>query len=323
MNISITGASGFIGKLLLQQLAATPHALAILSRKQGGATPGIRCVQGDLLQENTALHVFADNSDVIVHCAGEIKDERLMQQLHVDGTRHLLNAVRASIRKHGKPVHWVQLSSVGAYGLDGAGAQTGRTISEASEELPVGVYEVTKTASDQLVRDFAGQEPLFSYTIVRPTIVIGASMPNQSFHAMARMIKRGVFFRIGRQPAMATYVHVDDVVRALLQCISDTRARGKVFIVANDCPLEQVVTSLAQAMRVAPPRWTLPEAPLRWLLKLTPSWIKLPLTTARVDALTRKTRYSSALIGSSLDFFPAESIPESIPQLIHDSAHRL
>lgn len=323
MNISITGASGFIGKLLLQQLAATPHALAILSRKHGSAVPGIRCVQGDLLQEDAALHAFADNSDVILHCAGEIKDERLMQQLHVEGTRHLLNAVGASIRKHGKPVHWVQLSSVGAYGLDGPGAQTGRTISEASEERPVGVYEVTKTASDQLVRNFAEQEPLFSYTIVRPTIVIGANMPNQSFHAMARMIKRGIFFRIGRRPAMATYVHVDDVVHALLQCISDTRARGKVFIVANDCPLEQVVTALAQAMRVAVPRWTLPEAPLRLLLKLTPSWLKLPLTPARIDALTRKTHYSSALIGSTLDFFPAESIPQSIPQLIHDSADRL
>ncbi len=323
MKISITGASGFIGKLLLKQLSSTQHAVSILTRKEADAGPGVSCIRGDLLKEDAALHAFADGSDVILHCAGEIKDESLMQQLHVDGTRHLLRAVSASIKQHGKPVHWVQLSSVGAYGLDGAGSQSGRTITEDSQEQPVGMYEVTKTASDQLVREFAAQEPLFSYTIVRPTIVIGSNMPNQSFHAMARMIKRGAFFRIGRRQAIATYVLVDDVVRALLQCISDRRAHGKVFIVANDCPLDQVIDALALAMQVAAPKLILPEAPLRLLVKLTAPWLKLPLTTARIDALTRKTHYSSSLIGSTLGFFPAESVPQSIPQLINDSSDRL
>lgn len=323
MKISITGASGFIGKLLLQQLASTQHSVSILTRKDPDAGPGINCIKGDLLKDDAALQAFANDSDVILHCAGEIKNENLMQQLHVEGTRHLLRAISTSIKQHGKPVHWVQLSSVGAYGLDGADSQSGRTITEDSQEQPVGMYEITKTASDQLVRDFAAREPLFSYTIVRPTIVIGSSMPNQSFHAMARMIKRGAFFRIGRRQATANYVLVDDVVRALLQCVSDHRAHGKVFIVANDCPLEQVVGALALAMQVAPPKLVLPEAPLRLLVKLTAPWLKLPLTSARIDALTRKTHYSSSMIGDTLGFFPAESVPQSIPRLINESAERL
>lgn len=323
MKISITGASGFIGKFLREELTALNHDISVLTRKDLPSIQGVRCIKGDLLQEGSALDAFVDGSDVICHCAGEIKDESLMQQLHVDGTRHLLNAVHTSIKKHGKPVHWVQLSSVGAYGLDGEGAQSGRTITEASVEQPAGMYEVSKTVSDQLVREFALKEPLFSFTIIRPTIVIGSTMPNQSFHAMARMIKRGIFFRIGRQPAMGNYVHVHDVVRALVQCIGDARAHGKVFIVANDCPLNQVVDALAHAMQVAPPKLVLPEGVLRLLVKFTSPWLKLPLTTARIDALTRKTHYSSDLIGKTLGFFPLEPIPASIPRLIADSSARL
>lgn len=323
MKISITSVSGFIGKFLLEELILLNHDISILTRKELPAKHGICNIKGDLLHEGIALDVFVDGSDVVFHCAGEIKDERLMQQLHVNGTQNLLNAVHASIKKYGKPVHWVQLSSVGAYGLDGEGAQSGRTITESSAEQPKGIYEVSKTASDQLVHEFSLIEPLFSFTIIRPTIVIGTTMPNQSFHAMARMIKRGIFFRIGRQEAMGNYVHVQDVVRALVKCAYDTRALGKLFIVANDCPLGEVVDALAHAMQVAPPKLVLPERILRLLVKLTPPWLKLPLTTARINALTRRTHYSSDLIGKTLGFFPLEPITASIPRLIADSSARL
>lgn len=323
MKISITGASGFIGKTLCAELISLNHDISILTRKNVSPIIGVTVVKGDLIFEDGNLQEFVDDVDVVFHCAGEIKNEALMERLHVEGTKRLLNAVDASIRKSGKPVHWVQLSSVGAYGVSGPGAQGSRIINEQSPEHPFGVYELTKTASDHLVREFAQQEPLFSFTILRPTVVIGSDMPNQSFHAMARMIKRGLFFRIGRKQAIANYVHVDDVVRALIQCLADVRARGKVFIVSNDCPLDVVVNALAGAMNVPLPKWVVPEGPLRLLVKAIGPWVKLPLTMARIDALTKQTHYSSVLINQTLCFSPAASIPEIIPRLVADSAGRL
>lgn len=323
MKISITGASGFIGKILCDELVKLNHVIFILTRKDVPSTAQVNVVKGDLIFDNANLRVFVDRADVVCHCAGEIKDETLMERVHVEGTKHLLAAVQASITKYGKPVHWMQLSSVGAYGVDGPGSRGSRIINEQSPENPFGAYELTKTASDRLIYEFAQQEPLFSFTILRPTVVIGSSMPNQSFHAMARMIKRGLFFRIGRQQTIANYVHVDDVVQALIKCLFDVRARGQVFIVSNDCPLEMVVDSLANAMNVPAPKWVVPERPLRLLMKATSPWIKLPLTIARIDALTRQTHYSSDRISQTLDFSPVASIPEIIPKLVAQSAQRL
>ena len=323
MRISVTGASGFIGKSLCNELVLLHHSVFALSRKKTLSFANVSVFNGDLSADSANLNLFMDDVDVVCHCAGEVKDETLMESVHVDGTMRLLSAVHESIMRHGKPVHWVQLSSVGAYGFDELSARGCRVINEESPENPLGIYELTKTASDHLVYKFAQEHPLFSFTILRPTVVIGSNMPNQSFHAMARMIKRGLFFRIGRQQAFANYVHVDDVVQALIKCVFDVRARGKVFIVSNDCPMEMVVYSLAIAMNVAIPKWVVPEKPLRFLIKATNSFIKLPLTTARVDALTRQTHYSSDLISQTLSFSPLYSIPEIIPKLVSDSAERL
>lgn len=323
MKISITGASGFIGKILCTELVSLNHVVSILTRKNYSSIAGVAVVKGDLISEGSSLQTFLDGADVVFHCAGEVRNEALMERLHVDGTKRLLNAVGATLRRNGKPVHWVQLSSVGAYGVTGPDAHGNRTINEQSPEHPFGVYESSKTVSDQLVRDFAQQEPLFTFTILRPTVVIGSNMPNQSFHAMALMIKRGLFFRIGRKQAIANYVHVDDVVRALIQCLADVRARGKVFIVSNDCPLDMVVSTLAGAMNVPVPRWVMPEGLLRLLVMATSSWVKLPLTMTRIDALTKQTHYSSKLINETLCFSPLVSIPEIIPRLVAESHDRL
>lgn len=235
----------------------------------------------------------------------------------------MLDAVRGSIEKNKKPVHWVQLSSVGAYGIGGEGSREKRVINEQSPENPHGVYEITKTKSDQLIREFASVEPLFSFTILRPTIVIGSKMPNESFHAMARMIKRGLFFWIGRKKAIANYVHLDDVVGALIKCLNDPRAKGGTFIISNDCPLTDVVVAVANYMKVPVPKWIVPEKLLRLVVGIIDPWVRTPLTTQRIDALTRQTHYSSRLICEVLGYSPSSSVPEIIPKLLDESADRL
>jgi nucleoside-diphosphate-sugar epimerase len=324
MKISITGASGFIGKALCDVLRTSNHEISILTRQEKVSVPNVCVVKGDLLSESESLQEFVDDADAIFHCAGEIKNEDLMEQVHVEGTKRLLSALGRTIRKNGKPVHWVQLSSVGAYGISGPGTQDEREISEQSPEQPVGVYEFTKTVSDRLVREFAQIEPLFSFSILRPTVVIGSQMPNQSFHAMARMIKRGYFFRIGRhKQAVANYVHVEDVIRALIRCLTDVHARGKTFIVSNDCPLDLVISALARSMDVPVPSWVIPESPLRLLVRATSPWLNLPLTTARIDAMTKQTHYSTRLIEQTLSFYPLLPIVEVIPRLVAESRERL
>jgi len=140
-------------------------------------------------------------------------------------------------------MHWVQLSSVGAYGPPPVPSAR-RVVDEESPEAPRGVYEETKTASDRLVRQASGHHGL-SISLLRPTAVIGATMPNASVRALVAMVRRGWFMYPGPVDAVANYVHVDDVVSGLLACANHPRAAGQDFILSSDCLWTALVSHVA------------------------------------------------------------------------------
>lgn len=312
MNVSMTGGSGFIGKLLCKALVSRGDVVTLLSRK-GRVEQDVAVVVGDLTEASVSLDSFVANCDVLYHCAGEIANTALMHRLHVKGTTSLLAAVHRRIKRTGKPVHWVQLSSTGAYGRQADLAQ----IDESFDPAPVGEYEVTKTIADELVVALAAIEPLFTFTIVRPTVVIGQSMPNQSFFQLARMVGKGWFFYIGKAASnVSTYVHVNDVVSALVACGNDSRAAGHTFIIANDCAQKDVIDAFARFTGRKKPSLQIPEPVLRLLMRIIPSLVRLPLTPQRVDALVKKGGYANRHIREVLGFRFEYPIPESVPDVL-------
>lgn len=316
MIISITGGSGFIGKLLSAALAARGDRITQLSRRDSMPKSSVRWIKGDLVSGEDALVEFVQDCDVVYHCAGEVKNKALMYALHVEGTRNLLKAVSDEIKRTGRAIHWVQLSSTGAYGPQARGSSLVTTVDERFAPAPVGEYEVTKTIADELVAALGAIQPLFTYTIIRPSIVIGKDMSNQSFFQMASIVRRRLFFYIGAHASLATYVHVDDVVQALLICSIDHRAAGETFILSNDCLLKDVIDQMAKCQGVPTPRLRMPEVGVRMLIRVFSPFLRLPLTQERVDALTKRVGYSAAHIKNTLGFDFNSSIPEAVPSLI-------
>lgn len=119
-----------------------------------------------------------------------------MHALHVEATERLIIAAKRSARQSGMPVHWVQLSSVGAYGPVLEKANSERIVTEETASAPVGVYECTKTLADELVMSSV-ENGVFSYSILRPSNVYGSGMPNGSLRQWARLIKAHCFFYVG------------------------------------------------------------------------------------------------------------------------------
>jgi len=180
MVIAITGGTGFVGKQLVNHHIQLGHQVRLLSRKSSLKEENAKFFIGDLSDPNVDLSSFLHSVDILYHCAGEINNEHLMQELHVNGTQRLIEAAKGRIEK------WVQLSSVGAYGICRAG-----TISESSIEKPFKIYEHSKAESDRLVKQSG-----IPHVILRPSNVFGNNMPNQSLRGLIRTISSGIFFFI-------------------------------------------------------------------------------------------------------------------------------
>lgn len=302
--------------MLVGHLCTMGHSIAVLTRKEAHGFPAdVRVIRGDLLEPASLPHNLFSGIGTIINCAGEISNAEVMRRLHVAGTAALVDlACRSEGLGSSGFTRWVQLSSVGAYGPATQAGQR-RIVTEATTENPHGEYEITKTEADHLLLK-AAVEGKIALTILRPSNVFGPDMPNRSLPGLLNMIRRGLFFYIGSRETTSTYVHVEDVVRALATCVSSPVAIGKIYNLSNDCLLSDLVNAVADSRGLNRPRLVVPEFIARGLAAAFeghPSW---PLTRSRIDALVSRTRYPADLIRRELGFEFSRPVPVSALELL-------
>jgi uncharacterized protein len=123
VNITITGASGLIGRRLLKNLGAAGHALTVLSRHAGtNVPPGVAVVAWDPMS-GPPPEDGVRNASALIHLAGEpvaqrwsAEAKRRIRESRVAGTRNLVQGL-AKLRN--PPQILVCASAVGYYGSRG------------------------------------------------------------------------------------------------------------------------------------------------------------------------------------------------------------
>lgn len=311
MKIAITGGTGFIGRRLVTALTLAGHPVRVLTRHPERSTrsSGVDYFGGDLAGD-CDISAFLAGIDVLFHCAGEISDPSRMHRLHVDGSLRLVKAAE------GRVATWIQLSSTGAYGTKRAGE-----VRESDPLSPSGPYEMSKAAADELVWR-AANNGAFSCVILRPSIVYGAGMPNQSLFSMLKMVEKGLFCFIGKPGASANYVHVDNVVQALIVCGLGSFSGHGVFNLSDHCTVEEFVGFMARELGVPAPKRRLPEGPVRLLARAMQSIPGWPLTLSRVDALTSFATYPTTRLEALTSYRHKVSMAEGIADLVNDFRRR-
>ena len=319
MNVFVTGATGFIGSHLTLELLNRGFSVSVLTRNKNAIFPlGVKnIIVGDLLSIDSSVIASLENCDILFHCAGEIKSKSLMNDLHIGGTMQLLDLLAIKAPSMSKRIRWVQLSSVGVYGpaLPSSGKE--RLITENSPSLPKGIYEISKFKSDEMV-EMAGLSRIIDYSILRPSNVIGSTMRPKYIYELIKAIHKRFFFYIGHRGAIATYVHVDDVVEALIQCAIKPEAVNQIFNISSDCTLESFVEEISCALGISPPKIRFSETFARNAEFFLSQFIRTPLTISRIDSLVSRTRYTSDKLIKTLGFKFSKPMPISIREIVNN-----
>jgi len=300
MKIAVTGATGFIGRNVVESHLSKNDEVNILTRQTGYSWQGVNCFFGDIARPSETLEKFANNVDILYNCAGEISDESKMYELHVNGIERLLTISKGRVGR------WVQLSSVGAYGQ-----HKDKIVTEQSQENPQNTYEWTKTVSDNLVINSG-----IDFNILRPSVVFGPGMPNQSLNTFIKMIRKGVYFFIGPKGYIVNYVHVNDVSRALILLGGISSHLNEVYILSQHTNVEGMVHALKRGMGINRTTLRLPEYPIRLISKVLELFPNPILTFSRIDNLTNRTIYSSEKIQSMVNYKYLNSLEEDFFQYI-------
>ncbi len=300
----VSGASGFIGAAFLKSALAHGWRVRLITRKpvEWQGQSGLEVFEGDLVTTQDWSQAV-QGVQVVVHAAAEIKDAAAMEVVNVLGPTRLLEAaVLAGVKR------WVQLSSVGAYGP----VQDG-TVTEDWPARPAGPYEVSKTEFDRVLRQYTKHSGM-AVCIVRPSNVYGPNMRNQSIQQLVNTLRQGWFAYMGPVGASANYVHVDDVVQALVLCVLQPQAANQTYIVSAWATMEDMVHGLADGAGLKPPTWRISLRLAIGLAVALQKWPRWPLTLSRVQAMSSRSSYSTQKIENELGWKLSVPVKEGMRQ---------
>lgn len=312
-TVAISGATGFVGFRLLKRHLAMGDKVRILTRQKAsdcGVPDLVTVFQGDLRNGSGALLEFVTGVDVLYHCAAELHNASEMYATNVAGTRNLAEAAKHNIG------HWVQLSSVAVYGWQPDGIIAENTSPNIGHPF---LTTESKLAAEKEAKNCAS-EGGFTYTILRPCKIYGAGMPDDSIRNLARYINKGLFFFIGRCGAPAHYVHVENVVEALVLCGTCPAARNRAFNLCDEFTIEDLAIAIAHNLGRPQPRFRVPRGLAMWLARFVGGFLpNFPLTEDRVAGLAGRQIYASNAIQELLGYMPVVTLEAGITETIRRS----
>ena len=235
-RILITGASGFIGTHLVHVAQSLGYevwaAIRPESNRRKLESQGVRLVEVDYSDEHhltemlrAALPPTLGQEPMwhyVIHNAGITKTARTeeFQEVNAEQTRRLLAALSALPTP---PLRFMLMSSMSSYG-DSNGSEAPLRVED--EQHPHTLYGRSKC----LAEHYTEQSGL-PYTLLLPTGVYG---PGDADYLMSiQGIARGINAMAGCKTQYLTFVYGEDVARAALFVLTQPKAEGKRYIVAD------------------------------------------------------------------------------------------
>lgn len=225
-SILVIGATGPVGKALLERLAGQGANVSAVTRKKSYGPNGIRVLRGDLSDAsfcgrclkgiNTVFYTASHRKNIAWH----VKEPWSFAEGNVAPLLNVLGALgRSSVKR------FLYMSTIHvAYATD--------------DNSPVDGYAFGKSINEMLVRAFAEQYPKVDMKIIRSTAVYG---PHDSFDpdranlipAFIRKVDeaKGSMEIWGKGIRKMQFIYVDDVVDNLLAIARGTRE--KFFVLGN------------------------------------------------------------------------------------------
>jgi nucleoside-diphosphate-sugar epimerase len=270
----VTGATGFIGGELVKQLIGRGHKVVALVRAPGRATMlkalGVEMHAGDITDRET-LKAPMEGVDGIFHVAAWYKvgvKEPLADQINVDGTRNVLQCMRALEIPRG-----VYTSTVAVFS-DTKGAVPDETYRYEGPHLSH--YDRTKWIAHYRVAQPKIDEGL-PLSIVMPGLVYGPGDTSGMRTALVDLL-RG---RLPMTPARTAFcwAHIEDTARGHILAMEKGKPGETYIITGPRHTFEQAFDLAARLARVrAPMLHPGPHAmrAMAQMMKMVGRFVKLP-----------------------------------------------
>ncbi|MBD3162388.1 MAG: NAD-dependent epimerase/dehydratase family protein [Candidatus Eisenbacteria bacterium] len=254
----VTGATGFLGGRILEQLARAGHTIVALARDPDRidrrAAPGIEWAIGDVTDKESMRGPMIGTGGVF-HVAGwykvGVRDKSRGEAVNVDGTRNVLELMRELQIPKGVYTSTLAVNSdTRGRVVDESYAYHGPHLSE---------YDRTKAAAHEIAARLT--DAGLPLVIVQPGMIYGPGDEGPSHDLFADYLKRRL--PVVPKGTAFCWAHVEDVARGHLLAMEKGRAGESYHLAGPVHSLAEVLETAERLTGIPPPRLAAPP----WLLR--------------------------------------------------------
>jgi nucleoside-diphosphate-sugar epimerase len=302
--VLVTGANGFVGRELCEELLRRRHSVraGVRGNPSNGGCPTVAI--GDI-GPDTNWTAALQGVDTVIHLAARVhvmNDDASdplaeFRRTNTAGTEHLARCAAAAGVKR-----LVYVSSIKVNGEETSGD---RRYTELDVPQPQDPYGLSKWEAEQTLHEVARGNGL-EIVIVRPPLVYGPAVKG-NFIQMMRVVARGVPLPFATLQNQRDLLYVGNLADALIACATHPAAAGQTYLLCDGEPVStaQLLRNLAQALAVPSRLFPFPPS----VLKLAG---KLSGRSAQLDRLLGSLKVDSGKIRRELNWTPPFTLQQGL-----------
>jgi nucleoside-diphosphate-sugar epimerase len=227
-RILVTGASGFVGRALVTNLANGGHAVRAAMRQPADVFPrSVEVVAVSDLTRPVEWRALLKGAETVVHLAGIAHAGPGIAEEAYDRVNRLATAELAQAAKVAGIRHLVFMSSIRAQG----GPSSDAVVRETDQAHPTDAYGRSKLAAEDAVR--AAGVP---FTILRPVLIYGSGVKG-NFARLMQLARKPWPLPFGLCRNRRSLLARQNLIDAIQFTLATPATRGETYIVADPEPL--------------------------------------------------------------------------------------
>lgn len=271
MRWLVTGASGFVGQALCEELVRRKDEVRCAVRAVRIAEPkpaGEQVAVGEI-GTDTDWAAALSGVDAVVHLAARVHvmNENAtdplaeFRRINTVGTEHLARCAADSGVK--------RLVYVSSIKVNGEQTRGGQKFCETDAPAPQDPYGISKWEAELALHRVAHETGL-EVVIVRPPLVYGPGVKG-NFAQMLGVVYRGIPLPLASITNQRSLVYLGNLVDALITCATHPAAAGKTYLVCDGEAVStpELLRQLAAVLGVPSRLFPCPLGLLQWAGRLT------------------------------------------------------
>jgi UDP-glucose 4-epimerase len=237
-RILVTGASGFVGRALVTELANAGHAVRAAMRQPADVFPrSVEVVAVSDLTRPVEWRALLKGAETVVHLAGIAHAGPGIAEEAYDRVNRLATAELAHAAKAAGIHHLIFMSSIRAQ----SGPSSTTVLREADPPRPTDAYGRSKLAAEEAVR--AAGVP---FTILRPVLIYGTGVKGNLARLMA-LARKPWPLPLGLCRNRRSLLARQNLIGAIHLAMASPAAQGETYIVAD--PQAPTLAEIVAALR--------------------------------------------------------------------------